>query len=150
MRELSAGAGHVRDWNLVQLKSTVCLLYSTYDSLILTHLLEICYNILYVSRHNRSLSDPWSLRQTGVYHQLSEEMKKSRWMFLNLPSQLKLQLGSFIESRLDRCFLVLHVKVLQTLASSWPDYIEYLRTELRKQVRLVRKAQIFNKLTIPG
>jgi hypothetical protein len=97
-------------------------------------LLEICYNIPYVHRPGRNLSDPWSLRQTGVYQQLCNGLQTSRWILLNLSESTKLHLKDFVESRPNCCHLALHAELLLTLGSNWAEYIEYLSSELRKHV----------------
>lgn len=98
---------------------------------------EICYSILHIERHNRSLQDPWSLRQTGVYHQFSGEMATSRWIFLNLGESLQRFPQDFLVAKIanEHCQLGLHVRLLNILGSNWIEYIEYLELELRKLVR---------------
>lgn len=96
--------------------------------------LEICYNILYVERHNRRLRDPWSLRQTGVYHQFCNDMTYSRWILLNLGDSFTWIPKEFLEDRSDTCPLNLHAQLLATSGSHWTEYIEYLELELQKHV----------------
>lgn len=96
--------------------------------------LEICYNILYVEKHGRSLNDPWSLRQMGVYHHLRNSLQTSGWILLNPADRTKSQVKEFFEPRSDRCHLALHAKFLLSMACNWTEYIEYLGAELRKHV----------------
>ncbi|CAG8972104.1 hypothetical protein HYALB_00011236 [Hymenoscyphus albidus] len=50
---------------------------------------EIAYNVKYVARYVRnSLKDPFSIRETGVYHNYQMEPAKSTWILLNAPDTL--------------------------------------------------------------
>jgi hypothetical protein len=97
-------------------------------------LLEICYNILYVEKYGRPLSDPWSLRQTGVYHQLNKNLTSSHWILLNLAHHTRLDLEGYFQSTPNQFPLSLHVQLLTLLGSNWTEYIEYLGSALRNLV----------------
>ncbi|KAL4747495.1 hypothetical protein BDW72DRAFT_15074 [Aspergillus terricola var. indicus] len=87
------------------------------------------------------LKDPWSLRQTGVYHQYRGDTNQSRWIFINPSDPLKTQITGFVEIQdskvsVDQCSMdswALHVHLLLQLGSNWTEYIEYLGWELREQ-----------------
>ncbi|KAL2839735.1 hypothetical protein BJY01DRAFT_250335 [Aspergillus pseudoustus] len=101
---------------------------------------EICYNIQYVEKHGRQIKDPWSLRQTGVYHQRCPREGKSRWVLLNPSTALRSEIteigihpgGRPLEA--DTMHLwALHAHILHKLGSNWTEYVEYLASELADQ-----------------
>lgn len=100
-----------------------------------------------MEKHGRKLSDPWSLRQAGVYHQqrgVSGNSSVSRWLFLNLPEQLKLLLQETYESNRDCCNMTLHADLLSTASINWNEYIEYLALELRNHVSRITQKHASN------
>ena len=92
---------------------------------------EICYNIVYVERHGGDLKDPWSVRQLGVYHQVSHDFLASKFVLLDLASHAVPTLKDFIESGSDLSTFAFHILLQCHLSSNWADYIEYLDSELR-------------------
>ena len=95
---------------------------------------EICYNILYVEKHSRDLRDPWSLRQTGIYHQFCDGLTESRWVILNPAETVSLRLELLFQSDSHQCYLALHCEFLLLLSSNWTAYIDYLNSEWRRYV----------------
>jgi len=95
----------------------------------------MCYSILYVDKHGRKLKDPWSLRQLGVYHQISSDYRSSHCILLDLAKHAEPYLNDFIESSSGRSKFAFHVELLVSLSSNWTEYIEYLDSELRDHVR---------------
>ncbi|EPS37252.1 hypothetical protein H072_9064 [Dactylellina haptotyla CBS 200.50] len=93
---------------------------------------ELCYNIQYVEKHGRKLQDPWSVRQVGVYHQLCENVEQSRWLLLGPMQSLLSSLKNTIASEANSCYLTIHAALLLSTSTGWPEYIEYLKTELQK------------------
>ncbi|KAL5334455.1 hypothetical protein BJX70DRAFT_17930 [Aspergillus crustosus] len=102
---------------------------------------ELCYSIQYVERHGRKLKDPWSLRQTGVYHMYCGRTKHSRWVLINPNDGLKtlLKNSSAIDPEVSSSgqqsiqTWTFYVQLLLTLGSDWTDYIDYLGSELQEQ-----------------
>ncbi|KAL3461778.1 hypothetical protein BJX64DRAFT_151707 [Aspergillus heterothallicus] len=102
---------------------------------------ELCYNIQYVERHGRELKDPWSLRQTGVYHQYSGQLGSPRWVVINPSAKLGHDIighvGIATEDSISRSDSVktwsLHAELLFKLGSNWTEYVEYLASELAAQ-----------------
>lgn len=125
--------------------STTCS--DTYSVLTLLTISEICYNVLHVQKHGRKLPDPWSLRQTGIYHQMVNDQLGSRWIVLDLQGDLQANLKDFLESRTDYSHLAMHLELLIAMGSNWSEYIEFLGSELRKQVSFA-VAYISYRLTI--
>ncbi len=95
---------------------------------------DVCYRIIYPDRHNRSLKDPWSLRQLGVYNQISSDFNGSQWIFLDLAAHVESSLKKFIQENPQRSRLALHIELLVSLCPNWGGYIEFLNTELRDYV----------------
>ena len=118
----------------------------------ITALPEICYNILFMEKHGQPLSDPWSLRQTGVYHQQKNDLTPSRWIFLNLTSRTRSELDFHLKSKHNPCSLSLHVRLLDILGSNWAEYVEYLGSALRDHVsKMARMYSLeMDTLTDPG
>ncbi|KAL2821011.1 hypothetical protein BDW59DRAFT_164416 [Aspergillus cavernicola] len=102
---------------------------------------EICYNIQYVEKHGRKLKDPWSLRQTGVYHQDRGSANQSRWILINPSDVLKPQITGLVGTEAGKGnsdqdgtgSWALHIQLLLKLGSNWAEYIEYLGSELGAQ-----------------
>jgi hypothetical protein len=95
---------------------------------------EVCYNVLYMEKHSRDLRDPWSLRQTGIYHQLGKELTDSRWIILNPAETVLSRLESLFQTGSHQCHLALHCEFLSVLSSNWTSYVEYLNSEWRRYV----------------
>ncbi|KIY00206.1 uncharacterized protein Z520_03891 [Fonsecaea multimorphosa CBS 102226] len=93
---------------------------------------EICYNILYMEKHDRELRDPWSLRQMGVYHQLGTPVRDPRWIILNATRDVLSRLELLLQAGSHQCQMALHCEFLSMLSSNWILYLEYLNSEWRK------------------
>ncbi|KAL4879759.1 hypothetical protein BJY04DRAFT_219846 [Aspergillus karnatakaensis] len=101
---------------------------------------EFCYNIQHVERHGRKLKDPWSLRQTGVYHQYCDTGNQSRWVLLNPNERLRNLVTSHSQTTPEGptpygsslSSWGLDIQLLVSLGLGWPDYIEYLQSELSR------------------
>jgi len=97
----------------------------------------------YMAKHNRSSKNPWSLRQVGVYHQITPQDGKSTWILLQ-PSEdayedvvshcENSELRSTKEEDVEASCL-LYLDLLDSLSLSWGDYIEYLWSEVENLVR---------------
>jgi hypothetical protein len=108
---------------------------------------EICYNILYMEKHNRALRDSWSLRQMGVYHQLGTEVKSSRWIILNPAGHVQTRLESLLQTGSHQCQMAFHCEFLSMLSSNWTIYIEDLNLEWRRYVSHRFMFVTWNRLT---
>ncbi|KAL4883538.1 hypothetical protein BJY04DRAFT_216362 [Aspergillus karnatakaensis] len=55
---------------------------------------DIGYNIKYVAPHGRSqLKDPFSVRETGIYHGFDVDKQQSRWLFVQASDHLRERLN---------------------------------------------------------
>ncbi|KAK6337823.1 hypothetical protein TWF696_001302 [Orbilia brochopaga] len=98
---------------------------------------ELSYVVRYVERHDRSPQNPWSVRQIGVYQQMIGD-EKSIWVLLQPSDNVYHGLRDVLENRatsstdLQRNSCLLHLDVLESVTSSWGDYIEYSWAEADK------------------
>ncbi|KAF1990668.1 hypothetical protein K402DRAFT_201327 [Aulographum hederae CBS 113979] len=97
---------------------------------------EFCYNVQYVRRNGRGRGDPWSLRQFGVYQQLSCSDRRSTWIVLQASDEIQKRLTEAMESR--SCGtndsltdpMIPHLVFMSTIALDWQCYTEYLNSQL--------------------
>ena len=109
---------------------------------------EFCYNLRYVERNGRNHGDPWSLRQTGVYHSYDYKSQKSIWIILQ-PSTYVLEHIENVLRTLPRDdslsrggYMLLHCFILSSMERNWRDYIEDLQTRLDGLVSLIQTINI--------
>lgn len=109
---------------------------------------ELCYTIQYVEQNGRQRGDPWSLRQTGIYQQVSSEANNSIWTILS-PSP---SIQEYIEQTLQgsdpgSCDgqathpLLLHVIVLLATTDNWVGYIKHLQIQADEMVSRSQRIQ---------
>ncbi|KAL0631044.1 hypothetical protein Q9L58_010100, partial [Maublancomyces gigas] len=85
---------------------------------------ESCYILRYVEQHQRpGRGNPWSVRQTGVYHKFEIPTQNNTWIFLQPCTR-------FIE-RLEQlngmdCNFSVHLLLLSSSVGSWREYIDWL------------------------
>ncbi|KAK6523675.1 hypothetical protein TWF281_001650 [Arthrobotrys megalospora] len=92
---------------------------------------ELSYVVRYVERHDRSPQNPWSVRQIGVCQQNVVGTEDSVWVLLQPSQSVYNELKDTLERRAqngstspeDSCSL--HLDILESLASSWADYVEW-------------------------
>lgn len=101
---------------------------------------EFCYNLQYMERNNRGQADPWSLRQSGVYQQVSSSTHHSVWIILQPANDVCAQLeqllkrGTDTDQESEGRAVHFHVVFLSLMASNWQDYLEYLHSQLASLV----------------
>jgi hypothetical protein len=104
--------------------------------------LEFCFVVRHVEKHNRNPKKPWSLRQVGFYHQMIPHSKKSIWILLQptgkIYDKLKHSLGNALRAgeRSPESSCLLYIDFLNSLATNWVDFIEYLWAEVTELVRI--------------
>lgn len=95
-----------------------------------------------MEKNNRRKGDPWSLRQSGVYHQISVSSRRSTWIILQssnrVRAQLKLALKSNLEQgrEIDENAIYFHIIFLASMADNWQEYLEYLHSQITSFVRV--------------
>ncbi|KAH8592032.1 hypothetical protein B0O99DRAFT_597651 [Bisporella sp. PMI_857] len=99
------------------------------------HVFEVAYNVKYVARHRRNspLKDPFSIRETGVYHKLQTGLAKCTWIFLNPSETLSERLAKAStepEASEPLGQFRWHALILLCLSESWRDYVNHLEENL--------------------
>lgn len=89
-----------------------------------------------MEKHGRSLTNPWSSRQTGVYFQRCPESNASKWIFINIAEDTRLRLKERYDCGSNCCPLFLHVELLCATGANWVAYIEYLNSKIIEHVCL--------------
>lgn len=103
----------------------------------LTHL-EIAYGIRYAELNNRSVEDPWSIRQTAIYHKFKANDRSSSWVMIAASKRTETSLDRYIKSCKDIAQLdpfEIHLIVLDTALANWRPYIVGLTEKVTQQVR---------------
>jgi hypothetical protein len=106
--------------------------------------LEICYNIRYLELNGRNRGTPWSVRQTGVYQQLSNAGTERRWVFLQ-PSdyileriKLSLQQQDQTSVKCNGRQVHIHFVIISAAIRNWGLYTEYIHQQIRELVGTLR------------
>ena len=86
--------------------------------------------------NKRQDGDPWSLRQLGVYQQISISTGNSTWIILQATESVRTQLEQSLKLRLetdredDRAGFLFHLIFLSSTAWNWQEYLEYLHLQV--------------------
>src|SRR5262245_53617032 len=92
--------------------------------------------------NGRGRGNPWSLRQTGVYHRcLSNE--QSAWLVLNFSTYVRDRIvaafgeeSGFARGSCEASSILPHLFILTATARNWEPYIEHLRQQVAMLVKL--------------
>ncbi|KAF2827276.1 hypothetical protein CC86DRAFT_405410 [Ophiobolus disseminans] len=91
---------------------------------------EITYNVKYVARHGRaSQHDPFSIRQTGVYHKFQASSEPNIWLLLHPPENLSrrfAQACTHPQASEPVAQARYHALVFHCLSDNWREYVNYL------------------------
>ncbi|KAI0811762.1 hypothetical protein GGR55DRAFT_641679 [Xylaria sp. FL0064] len=102
--------------------------------------LETCYTVRFFEKNDRDgeTNDPWSLRQTGVYHQLNAQAGTSVWILIKPSMELKNRLPDRIKAlwfnkdlRKVRHVLI-HITILTFSLRGWRGYIATQQSKLEQ------------------
>ncbi|KAI1429752.1 hypothetical protein F5Y12DRAFT_795297 [Xylaria sp. FL1777] len=102
--------------------------------------LETCYTIRFFEKNNRAgeMNDPWSLRQTGVYHRFHALTGTSVWILIKPSPELKNRLpGRMREFWHNRDLrnvrhVLIHITILAFSLLGWRDYIATQRSTIEQ------------------
>jgi hypothetical protein len=119
---------------------------------------DIFYQFWYVEKNNRKHSDPWSVRQTGVYHRFStadSPQAENLWLLLhpmpNSKAQTRMAVAaeklSVVEMARDP--LRLHVLIMSSYVDNWRWYLHDIKWRYLVLVCLEETAYIKKILTLP-
>lgn len=99
---------------------------------------DCAYGLKYVELHERDTGEPWSIRQTVIYHKYRGDVTSSNWIMISASPQLKLSLDRYSRNCMDFASLnpfEVHVIVLETILTNWRLCIMDLTEEISEQVR---------------
>ena len=93
------------------------------------------YIVRFVELNHRNESNPWSTRQSLIYHQFGA--KVSRWLLVAPSIAIRTQVGQYAEvpkngSESDP--FALHLLIVNIVVATWRRYLIYLAEEVQKQV----------------
>ncbi|KAI3334722.1 hypothetical protein F4824DRAFT_467014 [Ustulina deusta] len=102
--------------------------------------LETCYTIRFFERNNRvgEMNDPWSLRQTGVYHRLHALTGTSVWILIKPSLVLKNRLSQRLQAFWcnknlhNMRHVLVHITILTFSLHGWRDYIATQRLRIEQ------------------
>lgn len=121
----------------------------------------MCYRLQYVAANGRKRGDPYSLRQTGVYHKHAGATNQSTWIILQPSKEMHRRVEEIFKNAqcsdiLNKNPMLLHVVFLSSMASCWDEYVEGLRLELEtfvcppsSQLKTLLSTHRKRKLTSP-
>ena len=99
--------------------------------------LDCAYGLRYVELNNRGKAEPWSIRQTAIYHKYRTETKSSTWIMISASPNTRGVLERYINSSEDLASLTafeIHLLMIDTALANWPQYIMDLTDKISKQV----------------
>ena len=103
----------------------------------------MCYNVQYIEKNGRHRGNPWSLRQTGVYQQVTLKERRSNWIILQPSKTSRSRLETILRSRTQgerpqaTNPMLLHVHFLTAMAENWEEYIQDLYVYLKSLVSYI-------------
>jgi hypothetical protein len=103
--------------------------------------IDICYNIRYFEQHGRDLSDPWSCRQSAIFHKYDFHSSRSTWLIVHMPHLLRQSLEKS-QNTASSHPLYFHIRFIRSAIFRWRDYLSWRAAELKV---LVRKKQFRTK-----
>ncbi|KAJ8124953.1 hypothetical protein O1611_g8688 [Lasiodiplodia mahajangana] len=99
---------------------------------------ETCYMLHFFENNGKTEGDPWSIRQTAVYHRYDASGDQSSWILVKPSAHLEEPIQAELEgvsrhalsgeSRAAR----LHVLFINFTLRNWPDYIAAQRTKVEQ------------------
>ena len=101
---------------------------------------ELCYNLRYYEENGRESGNPWSLRQTAIYHRYDIGQGCWTWFLIQpshlFHSQLITDLSQVLDDNSRRASVpaLLHNMHLTLGLSSFGDYIDSLHSEVVRMV----------------
>ncbi|KAI9737189.1 MAG: hypothetical protein M1834_000782 [Cirrosporium novae-zelandiae] len=111
------------------------------------NILEIAYLFKYPEQNQypEEDGDPWSIRQTGVYHQLDTKAMKNIWIIIHpkKDAAARMQLDNCLKSpsesiEISRHPFLVHILLISTYVDNWRWYMAYYEEKLLILVRLMQ------------
>lgn len=90
---------------------------------------ESCFLLQHVEQHGREeQSDPWSIRQTGVYHRSDKALNQDTDLIVNPSDRLQERLKELKASTSAAAGVSL--LLMSTTTRNWRPYLDYLESRL--------------------
>ena len=103
---------------------------------------ECAYVLRFVElNHRKNARDPWSLRQSAVYHQYNAMTRSSTWLIIALSQRAQARLASYAEASGDICKynpFEVHLLLLDTATANWRPYLVEIAAQINEQVSCAR------------
>merc|ERR1711939_873721 len=90
---------------------------------------DLCYNVQYFEKHGRNLEDPWSCRQSVIYHKYDMAKNCSIWVTVQPPDTWESSLKDLCHHRLSHP-LFMHLRFIRSAAANFRDYLNYISSKL--------------------
>jgi len=88
----------------------------------------------HVERHEREeQSDPWSIRQTGVYFQANKHLGQNTFVLINASKRVQQRMKAASVAAVGA--REMHLLLLSTVMHGWRQYLDYLEHRLDIVVR---------------
>ena len=97
--------------------------------------LELCYNVRHFEYHGRQLDDPWSCRQSAIYHKYELLNGTSNWIIIQHARSADISRETKDRGKLLHP-MGLHVRFISALCESWRQYFDYLAGRLKDCVSI--------------
>ena len=114
---------------------------------------ECSYGLRFAELNNREGNDPWSIRQTAIYHKYTAADKSSSWIMIAASDRTRTSLDLYAKSCTDLALFnpfEIHVLVLDSALANWRSYIIDLTERITRQVRRPALLRLDSFLLISG
>ncbi|KAF1992761.1 hypothetical protein P154DRAFT_583495 [Amniculicola lignicola CBS 123094] len=109
---------------------------------------ETCFNIRYPAKNGRSVGNPWSVRQTTVYHQFNYPKRRHVWIVIQPSDDYREQILRIMNSSLPESekFWVIDAACLVSTNRYWREYIVHLQ----EGVRTLENKALYSRVGVPA
>lgn len=99
--------------------------------------LEIAYGLRYAELNNRTSTEPWSIRQTAIYHRFRANEMASTWVMVSASRRAERCIDRYVKGCVDLAPLnpfEIHLILLDTVLANWRPYLISLTDRIRQLV----------------
>lgn len=92
-----------------------------------------------MERNNRNVPEPWSMRQTVVYHRFKAKSWFSTWIVIAASQRTTTCLDRYVKSNTSIATLSpfeVHLMILDSVLANWRPYLVSLTARIAEQVRV--------------
>jgi hypothetical protein len=108
---------------------------------LLSDVADICYNMQYFEKHERDTHDPWSCRQSVVYHRYFFDNASSIWLVVQPPRAWESGLDD-LQYDLSSHPLVHHLRFIRAAAANLRAYLNSISQSFLDLVYLLCEDEI--------